>query len=193
MGDIIYRLSSMKFEDPADGEQVLVEKYTQLQRDIEEHLKNVMFGLGDSSYQKSNFSAKQLFKQQQQLGGTPIVDQGDGDDQNYLGLDGVLDQYPLPKPIVPDKNEKEWLHEFTTSEGKDELQTYCMRSRWTIVENTIYVQQWICKQGSLLWLLISKQDTIVYVSGNANWMPDDVAAYVKVMVKTGRYQEECWY
>ncbi|KAJ1783104.1 H(+)-transporting V1 sector ATPase subunit A [Coemansia sp. RSA 2167] len=41
MGDIIYRLSSMKFEDPADGEQVLVEKYTQLQRDIEEQFRSL--------------------------------------------------------------------------------------------------------------------------------------------------------
>ncbi|KAJ2500760.1 H(+)-transporting V1 sector ATPase subunit A [Coemansia sp. RSA 1972] len=41
MGDIIYRLSSMKFEDPADGEQALVEKYTQLQRDIEEQFRSL--------------------------------------------------------------------------------------------------------------------------------------------------------
>ncbi|KAJ2550451.1 H(+)-transporting V1 sector ATPase subunit A, partial [Coemansia sp. RSA 1878] len=41
MGDIIYQLSSMKFEDPADGEQVLVEKYTQLQRDIEEQFRSL--------------------------------------------------------------------------------------------------------------------------------------------------------
>ncbi|KAJ2037590.1 H(+)-transporting V1 sector ATPase subunit A [Coemansia sp. S3946] len=41
MGDMIYRLSSMKFEDPADGEQVLVERYTQLQRDMEEQFRSL--------------------------------------------------------------------------------------------------------------------------------------------------------
>ncbi|EIE77194.1 hypothetical protein G6F46_006810 [Rhizopus delemar] len=35
MGDILYKLSSMKFEDPADGEDVLVEKYTALYKEIE--------------------------------------------------------------------------------------------------------------------------------------------------------------
>lgn len=35
MGDIIYKLSSMKFEDPADGEDVLVEKYSALYKEIE--------------------------------------------------------------------------------------------------------------------------------------------------------------
>ncbi|CAO3638147.1 unnamed protein product [Cunninghamella blakesleeana] len=34
-GDIIYKLSSMKFEDPADGEAALVEKYTALYKEIE--------------------------------------------------------------------------------------------------------------------------------------------------------------
>ncbi|KAL7316499.1 H(+)-transporting V1 sector ATPase subunit A [Mucor circinelloides] len=35
MSDIIYKLSSMKFEDPADGEDVLVEKYSALYKEIE--------------------------------------------------------------------------------------------------------------------------------------------------------------
>ncbi|KAJ1725565.1 H(+)-transporting V1 sector ATPase subunit A [Coemansia erecta] len=41
MGDIIYRLSSMKFEDPADGEDALVERYTQLQREMEEQFRSL--------------------------------------------------------------------------------------------------------------------------------------------------------
>ncbi|KAJ1729086.1 H(+)-transporting V1 sector ATPase subunit A [Coemansia biformis] len=41
MSDLIYRLSSMKFEDPADGEAALVEKYTQLQRDMEEQFRSL--------------------------------------------------------------------------------------------------------------------------------------------------------
>ncbi|KAG0959636.1 hypothetical protein G6F65_006384 [Rhizopus arrhizus] len=35
MGDILYKLSSMKFEDPAEGEDVLVEKYSALYKEIE--------------------------------------------------------------------------------------------------------------------------------------------------------------
>ncbi|KAG2230673.1 hypothetical protein INT48_008014 [Thamnidium elegans] len=35
MGDVIYKLSSMKFEDPADGEDVLCEKYSALYKEIE--------------------------------------------------------------------------------------------------------------------------------------------------------------
>ncbi|CAO3606665.1 unnamed protein product [Mucor hiemalis] len=35
MGDIIYKLSSMKFEDPAEGEDVLSEKYSALYKEIE--------------------------------------------------------------------------------------------------------------------------------------------------------------
>lgn len=35
MSDIIYKLSSMKFEDPADGEDALVEKYSALYKEIE--------------------------------------------------------------------------------------------------------------------------------------------------------------
>ncbi|KAJ2610851.1 H(+)-transporting V1 sector ATPase subunit A [Coemansia sp. RSA 1365] len=41
MSDIFYRLSSMKFEDPADGEAALVEKYSQLQRDMEEQFRSL--------------------------------------------------------------------------------------------------------------------------------------------------------
>ncbi|KAI8642118.1 V-type proton ATPase catalytic subunit A [Parasitella parasitica] len=35
MGDILYKLASMKFENPADGEDVLVEKYSALYKEIE--------------------------------------------------------------------------------------------------------------------------------------------------------------
>lgn len=35
MGDIIYKLSSMKFEDPAEGEEALSEKYSALYKEIE--------------------------------------------------------------------------------------------------------------------------------------------------------------
>ncbi|KAI8377259.1 V-type proton ATPase catalytic subunit A [Blakeslea trispora] len=35
MGDILYKLSSMKFEDPAEGQDVLCEKYNALHKEIE--------------------------------------------------------------------------------------------------------------------------------------------------------------
>ncbi|KAJ1956804.1 NAPDH-dependent diflavin reductase [Linderina pennispora] len=77
-------------------------------------LSFAVFGLGDSSYRKFNFPAKRLFRRLLQLGGTPVVPRGDGDDQHYLGTDGALDpwleglweelllKYPMPQPIIPD-------------------------------------------------------------------------------------------
>ncbi|KAJ1804693.1 hypothetical protein LPJ77_004634, partial [Coemansia sp. RSA 2523] len=53
-------------------------------------LKYAIFGLGDSSYQKSNFLAKRLFRRLWQLGGTSVINRVDGDDQHYLGLDDAL-------------------------------------------------------------------------------------------------------
>lgn len=41
MSDIMYKLSSMKFEDPADGEAVLVEKYTALNKEIEARFRDM--------------------------------------------------------------------------------------------------------------------------------------------------------
>lgn len=39
MNDVIYKLSSMKFEDPADGEEVLKERYQQLAKEMEERFR----------------------------------------------------------------------------------------------------------------------------------------------------------
>ncbi|KXS19357.1 riboflavin synthase domain-like protein [Gonapodya prolifera JEL478] len=76
-------------------------------------LSFAVFGLGDSSYPRYNFPSKKLYKRLQQLGATPIIERGDGDDQHPLGFDGAL--YPwLTKlwdrlselnplgPLVPD-------------------------------------------------------------------------------------------
>ncbi|KAJ2744105.1 NAPDH-dependent diflavin reductase [Coemansia sp. BCRC 34301] len=77
----------------------------------------------------------------------------------------------------------------------------------------VYVQDRIREAASELWPLIAEQGAVVFVSGNANRMPDDVRqafadvvaianphmaaddaqAYIQTMVKDGRYQEECWY
>jgi V-type H+-transporting ATPase subunit A len=39
MGDVIYKLSSMKFEDPAQGEAAIQEKYSKLQKEIEDRFR----------------------------------------------------------------------------------------------------------------------------------------------------------
>ncbi|KAJ3099139.1 V-type proton ATPase catalytic subunit A [Physocladia obscura] len=41
MSDIIHKLSSMKFEDPADGADTLKERYGKLFREIEERFRNI--------------------------------------------------------------------------------------------------------------------------------------------------------
>ena len=48
------------------------------------------FGLGDSSYPKFNFAAKRLHRRLTQLGSTPLVPIGLGDDQDGLGIDHAL-------------------------------------------------------------------------------------------------------
>ncbi|KAJ2889838.1 NAPDH-dependent diflavin reductase, partial [Coemansia aciculifera] len=85
-----------------------------LPHDALSSMQFAVFGLGDSSYQKFNFPAKRLFRRLQQLGARPLVERGDGDDQHYLGVDGQLDPWlallwdrlledmPLPRPIIPE-------------------------------------------------------------------------------------------
>ncbi|KAF9618175.1 hypothetical protein IFM89_000644 [Coptis chinensis] len=61
-----------------------------LQKNLSQNwLKGVryaVFGLGDSGYQKFNFAAKKLDKRLSDLGGTPIIERGLGDDQHPLGF-----------------------------------------------------------------------------------------------------------
>lgn len=42
MNDLIYKLSSMKFEDPADGETALRERYQQLETEIQERFRQLL-------------------------------------------------------------------------------------------------------------------------------------------------------
>ncbi|KAI3658862.1 hypothetical protein MP638_006577 [Amoeboaphelidium occidentale] len=42
LGDLWYKLSSMKFEDPADGEDVIKERYAKLNREIEERFRSLL-------------------------------------------------------------------------------------------------------------------------------------------------------
>ena len=41
MGDILYKLTSMKFEDPANGEQVLREHYQALAKEMEDRFRQL--------------------------------------------------------------------------------------------------------------------------------------------------------
>ncbi|KAI9274620.1 V-type proton ATPase catalytic subunit A [Phascolomyces articulosus] len=41
MSDILYKLSSMKFEDPADGEAALTEKYAAIQKELEARFRDL--------------------------------------------------------------------------------------------------------------------------------------------------------
>jgi V-type H+-transporting ATPase subunit A len=40
--DLVYKLSSMKFEDPADGEAVLRERYMKLNKEIEDKFRAIL-------------------------------------------------------------------------------------------------------------------------------------------------------
>lgn len=62
----------------------------------EESLEDIsygVFGLGDSSYEKYNYSAKLLFKRLEQLGGTSFMPLGLGDDQHDFGWEGEFDPW----------------------------------------------------------------------------------------------------
>lgn len=56
-------------------------------------LQYAVFGLGDSSYQKYNFTAKKLDKRLSDLGAKPIVEKGLGDDQHRSGYEGAFDPW----------------------------------------------------------------------------------------------------
>ncbi|KAJ2063534.1 NAPDH-dependent diflavin reductase [Coemansia sp. S146] len=91
------------------------------------------------------------------------------------------------------------------------LHLYCAFSRDG--PGTAYVQDRIREHSRAVWSLVASQGAVVFVSGNASRMPDDVrqafadvvaanspgmspddaSSYIAGMVKDGRYQEECWY
>ncbi|KAJ2717206.1 NAPDH-dependent diflavin reductase [Coemansia spiralis] len=108
--------------------------------------------------------------------------------------------------------DKDFLHhrQLNEWEADGSLRLFCAFSRDQ--DDKIYVQHRIREHGDLVWSLINEQGAAVYVSGNANRMPDDVrqaftdvvaahtggsdseaAAYIQDLAKAGRYQEECWY
>lgn len=62
-------------------------------RQLLSHLKFGVLGLGDSSYQKFNYSAKRLNNLLMYLGGQPLLKIGLGDDQHDLGPEFVIDPW----------------------------------------------------------------------------------------------------
>ena len=56
-----------------------------LPHDIFEDLHFAVFGLGDSAYEKFNWTAKLLSRRLSSLGAVEIVERGEGDDQHHLG------------------------------------------------------------------------------------------------------------
>ena len=62
-------------------------------RQLLSHLKFGVLGLGDSSYQKFNYSAKRLNNLLMYLGGQPLCKIGLGDDQHDLGPEFVIDPW----------------------------------------------------------------------------------------------------
>ena len=54
-------------------------------------VRTAVFGLGDSGYADYNVAARRLAARLQQLGATPLVPLGLGDDQHRLGYEGALE------------------------------------------------------------------------------------------------------
>ncbi|RKP36253.1 hypothetical protein BJ085DRAFT_41124 [Dimargaris cristalligena] len=100
--------------------------------------------------------------------------------------------------------------EWTTMVNKGQLKLFTAFSRDQ--DRKIYVQHLIRDAAKTLWPLLNDRKAVVLVSGNANRMPEDVKAafvelveqiggyskegalnYIRLMEKTHRYQEECWY
>ncbi|RWW72919.1 hypothetical protein BHE74_00019244 [Ensete ventricosum] len=73
-----------------------------------EGLHYAVFGLGDSGYQKYNFSAKKLDKRLSDLGAKPLIEKGLGDDQHTSGyvidyqVGDVLEILPSQNPAAVD-------------------------------------------------------------------------------------------
>ncbi|WFD42022.1 NAPDH-dependent diflavin reductase [Malassezia psittaci] len=64
-----------------------------LPNDILSELNFAVFGLGDSNYARFCWAARMLQKRLQQLGGNKWLEEGEADDQHYLGIEGALDPW----------------------------------------------------------------------------------------------------
>ncbi|KAL0952815.1 hypothetical protein HGRIS_007040 [Hohenbuehelia grisea] len=82
-----------------------------LPQDLFEDLSFAVFGLGDSAYEKFCWPAKKLSRRLESLGAHQVFERGEGDEQDPLGIDGMLDLwcdgllekllslYPLPEGV----------------------------------------------------------------------------------------------
>lgn len=56
-------------------------------------LEFAVFSLGDSKYEKFCYPGKKMYRRLIQLGATPVIERGDGDDQHPFGLDGNFEPW----------------------------------------------------------------------------------------------------
>jgi len=64
---------------------------SELPNDLFDGLHYSIFGLGDSSYEKFCWPAKKLDRRIQSLGGSSIIERGEGDDRHPFGYEGTLE------------------------------------------------------------------------------------------------------
>ncbi len=57
------------------------------------NVKFAVFGLGDSSYECYNYAGKKLYRRLCQLGALPLIERGDGNDQDRLGYEDALNPW----------------------------------------------------------------------------------------------------
>ncbi|XP_014660353.1 NADPH-dependent diflavin oxidoreductase 1 [Setaria italica] len=92
---VVFVVSTMGQGDPPDSMKgfwrYLLQKRVGAQ--LLQGLHYVMFGLGDSGYQKYNFPAKKLDQRLLDLGAKRIMEKGLGDDQHPAGYEGALDRW----------------------------------------------------------------------------------------------------
>ncbi|KAG8872449.1 NAPDH-dependent diflavin reductase, partial [Tulasnella sp. 332] len=77
-----------------------------LPADLLDEIQFAVFGLGDSGYERFNWAAKKLQRRLLVLGGSELVKRGDGDEQDYYGIESALDPWlskllPTLKGVVP--------------------------------------------------------------------------------------------
>lgn len=125
-----------------------------------------VFGLGDSSYEKYNATARKLFVRLKQLGAIPLLDVGLGDDQAtygyFSGFDGwkkslVQTLFPNPNDVTAGIN-----NEFTA-----------------FVDQNIY--------------RVEMPDTSQDLSGSDNVVFTDSGTFVTTVTKNERLTKEDWF
>lgn len=101
-----------------------------------EGVRVAVFGLGDSSYEKFNASARRLHKRLQQLGAVDAVPIGLGDDQARYGYLGALDQWlnELWKSLASPR--KEWPSSAPAATIARELASTQTTAQYDVADDT---------------------------------------------------------